>query len=430
MDLLTLNPSTYLPADMVQGWKSLVWTERFRKSGDFELKTENIEETLKMLPLGTFVTVRDSTEVMRVEGISIDESEAGADETDAPPIATFKGRTVESFLEKRRLAGDIQFDIGVNTGAVDSDGNLSVSEKPSDTRWQMLRKYYPYQAAALLIWNTVVDVEPVITGVSGSVDSIDKRHYTGDPRDIIPNLCVTITGPFNAPADDIWLELGNLYERVTELLEAGDIGLRAIRPPSVNTRVVSFNASGAMAITTVATQGKLRFDVYQGVNRTVGQTAYTPVIFSHATGDLLSSTYVYSSYDQINVAATDSDAWGVIEVQDTPGYEAVGWSRLIDYAAATTPQNKRGLAKYKKALQQEGYRRLRKQPPRIIFDAKVSPNAVPQYRKHYNLGDYVTVYGNYKIRKTMRCTEFIRVEDETGYAGYPTLIIPGSDQST
>jgi hypothetical protein len=43
------------------------------------------------------------------------------------------------------------------------------------------------------------------------------------------------------------------------------------------------------------------------------------------------------------------------------------------------------------------------------------------YRQDYNVGDIVAVNGNYDTNTVMRVTEFVEIQDENGYSGYPTL---------
>jgi len=41
MDVLRLNATTYFPDALIDSYKSCVWTERYGKSGDFQMKTNN-----------------------------------------------------------------------------------------------------------------------------------------------------------------------------------------------------------------------------------------------------------------------------------------------------------------------------------------------------------------------------------------------------
>lgn len=99
MNLITLG-SNNQPVDEVEGYNSLIWTERYRANGDFTLTTNKIDEIRTKLPLESFVSLQDSKEVMMVESHAIDADE------DGPDVLTVTGRTIETFLENRAVVLD------------------------------------------------------------------------------------------------------------------------------------------------------------------------------------------------------------------------------------------------------------------------------------------------------------------------------------
>jgi hypothetical protein len=44
-----------------------------------------------------------------------------------------------------------------------------------------------------------------------------------------------------------------------------------------------------------------------------------------------------------------------------------------------------------------------------------------QYRVDFSVGDLVTIQGDYNEVSTMRISEYVEIEDQNGYIGYPTL---------
>jgi hypothetical protein len=60
-----------------------------------------------------------------------------------------------------------------------------------------------------------------------------------------------------------------------------------------------------------------------------------------------------------------------------------------------------------------------------ITQADVSENTDLRYRRDYNIGDLVTVDGDFGSSAVMRVVEYAEVEDENGTSGHPTLAIPG-----
>jgi hypothetical protein len=43
------------------------------------------------------------------------------------------------------------------------------------------------------------------------------------------------------------------------------------------------------------------------------------------------------------------------------------------------------------------------------------------YRTDFNVGDIITVHGDYNETSVMRISEYVEIEDENGRTGYPTL---------
>lgn len=62
-----------------------------------------------------------------------------------------------------------------------------------------------------------------------------------------------------------------------------------------------------------------------------------------------------------------------------------------------------------------------------INSSDVSDNSNYRYRRDYNIGDLVTLDGNFGQKAVMRVSEYAEVEDENGESGHPTLSIPGED---
>jgi hypothetical protein len=47
-----------------------------------------------------------------------------------------------------------------------------------------------------------------------------------------------------------------------------------------------------------------------------------------------------------------------------------------------------------------------------------------QYRKDYDLGDLITIDGNFGTGSVMRVVEHVEIEDENGSSSHPTLAYP------
>jgi hypothetical protein len=59
-----------------------------------------------------------------------------------------------------------------------------------------------------------------------------------------------------------------------------------------------------------------------------------------------------------------------------------------------------------------------------ITQADVSNTTMYQYRRDYNIGDLVSIDGNFGQTAVMRVIEYAEIEDENGNSGHPTLALP------
>lgn len=100
MELVLLN-NEFRPSRLIEGWSSLVWTERYSSNGDFELVSNDISSIMTMLPLGgptsppVLVGIDESTVPMVVESHKIEKPK------NAPPRIVTSGRAFESVLDQR-----------------------------------------------------------------------------------------------------------------------------------------------------------------------------------------------------------------------------------------------------------------------------------------------------------------------------------------
>jgi hypothetical protein len=418
--------ATWSIDSIIQKWTSLIWTERYTEAGDFTLKTSNIEETREALPLRSFVSLLDSTETMIVEKQEISYDAFGV------PEMTVTGRSVESFFENRVLDGDYRSwdstagpaPIEYNSkGKLLSDGTAAEPE----ASWEMLRRYRDDQAAALIIWNTVVDNSQILTGVGGRNWDNSIKKLMGNSRDLLVNTIVSTTGSFSGSAQDQALSLGPLYQQLIDILTGGKLGIRTMRPvPGVgNVRVISFDNNAAEVRTIKANPQKLRFDIYQGNDKR------DSVILSHANGDLLNPRYVFTDEGYANIAAVDSDSWGRIDVNrdgDNQSRLASGFDRRVVYEKFDTPKNGRKTAEYQRMINRRGRAILAQSKKPAVFDGQVDVETGSRYKfgpsGDYYLGDLVTVRGRYGVNQTMRISEYVRTHDDTGESAYPTLALP------
>lgn len=413
MDVLRLDTETFEPnSDVIEGYSTMIWTERFRESGDFQMKTPMIKEMRELIPEGSLITLRDSREVMIVETNSIKKNDDGSAES------LIKGRTFETFLENRLLTGEYQ------------------------TPWEMRQDYTVQDAILVIIWNSIINPT-----------AVDVTHLAADAwphqpsEENLPNVMVAanieiISESRETVKDWItlqtWsLEMGEVYARVRDLLNLGNLGIRILRPNNIPTgTVVSVNSDGDIEKSDdTASTTDLKFEIYNGRNRSSvvsDVNPNTPVVFSYEAGDLADPEYLFSqqgfknyarvvsSSDFVEVWGLDTTKFGGYTGETRPKPEVMDLRALYVDAGTISDDVDDPIA----FMIQKGHAELKKANRIAILNAGISPLSQYKYKVDYDLGDTVSVAGDYGIKSPMVVSEVIRTEDDNGESEYPTLVVP------
>jgi hypothetical protein len=394
MDIFVLHPLTFLPTDLVENLTSKIWTERYSSPGEFEFTSEDIFGTLALLPKRTLVSHRDTAHVMIVEDHIL------KDEDDIKTL-TVKGRSYETFLTNRNIIGGKE-------------------AWPKKNAWKFLNDYNSVEAAAIVLWNHVVDNDPVITGVNENTQGLT---YVGHPEDILTGVKVTESvQDFTDDTDTLWLEPGDVYERAMDFIARGELGLRTLRPlwPAETYDRTTFNSLGVRSSVAIDNTENLLLDIYSGTDLA---TPFPKVSFNHYAGDLDGPEYLWTDTHYKNIAYV-SAVDGTVRAA-LPGVTLDGPTNLDRRVLYLDSDKEKGAdetnAEYDDRLRQWGRRQLRRYNERFIFQTEISPYAEYKYGEHYSLGDKVLLVGQYGVKSTMRIAEYIRTEDAEGDRGYPTL---------
>lgn len=403
------NP--WLPGNLVEGWTSLIWTERYTEAGEFQLKTPEVKETLALIPDGSLLCINESREVMRVESHSISTNDDGVEEL------TVSGRSYVTFLEERQVKADV----GIP--------------------YPMLQNYKVQDAIGVLLYAKLDSAGSLVdkTGGPEPQDGNEDIAVRISIRDHII-LQKAISGATPPDITDLqstqewYLENGDAYKFVLDWLRLGELGLRTLRPPNDLVHTVSVNDTGVISDVVGNTENMtLVFDLYNGRNRSITPSAVDPldpVIFRYDAGHLERPNYLFSRKGYKNYCRVVSSD-GQVYVWD--GDDGRGWPTNTAPVAAPI-----GTARYELSLdlgtldaavvdpvaymRQAGKTELKKRKRQVLVDGAISVNAPYEFGTDYYLGDYVTVMAEYDVMETMQVNEFVRSQDKDGYKAYPTLI--------
>lgn len=455
MDVLKLDPDTLLPTDLVENYSSMVWTERHVEDGEFELRTAKVAETREFLPEDTLISHLETDEVMKVETHTIEKDENNND------ILLLTGRAVKApLLEDRPMVG---YQYG--------------------KEWNAYQYYTNAEVITAVLWNYLIND----SGWNALLGSGPLN-----PAYRVPNLVITDSTSLSEDQRLWFFKDGDMYPQLKELLAVHNFGLRSIRPIGGSGDVVSLDTTvlsssrGLRTLTPTSDIQQLRLDLYQGVDRTRGQSVNMPVVFSYEFGDIDDPSYLFSSRNLKNMAIARSslstrEVWadtggltppavvptgadlrilyfdgGEPDAQEPEPFEFTPYPEPIPYPEGATQaemdeidaenaQNnaevdadnqqkmdahtkavaayQQRLVEFEAEVVEKALLELKKYNREIIFDGAISPLSTYKYREQYFLGDKVTLSAEYGVEKTMIVSEYVRTEDQTGDRGYPTLVL-------
>jgi len=367
MDLYLLNDQLQRE-EVVEGYESLIWTERYTAWGDFELKVPSTPIARNIFRADRFLCMSESTYVMKIETVIDNYDDEGR------RILEISGRTIESLLDDR--------------AAMPAIDDLTTTPK-----WELTGT--PGNIAREMFETICVD------HVLSAADAFP--FYTAG----------TILPSGNIPEPDdvvtILFDPDTLYGSLKKLCDLYNLGFRIVRNGDTS---------------------ELYFEIYTGSNRTASQTVYPAIIFSRALDNLANTAVLMSTAQIKNVAYVFAKNGSATVYSVGADTTATGFERRVLVVNANDIDTAAGL-ELDSQLAQRGLEELWKHRKIYQFDGEISQYNPLKYGVDYNLGDLVeqqdeTGFGNLVI-----VTEQIFVQDSEGFRSYPTLslyetLVPGT----
>jgi len=240
--------SLYRRIAVIDKFESLIWSERMRTAGDFELHILSSKTNRNLFVPGVDLSTNTSTRIMTIETVQDVTDDEGR------RLLKITGPSLENVLRQRIIA-DIDTGVWVRW--------VSDEDDPVAVATQMFHD---------ICVTGILDAGDVITGVT------EGSFY---PTDTIP-----------PPSEEIIYspDIQDLYTGLKDLSDVYTMGFRLVRHPVTNT---------------------LYFDVYMGTDRTTSQTTLKAVVFSPDLDNIRNTNKLMSSSLYKNVAyvvnATDHE---------------------------------------------------------------------------------------------------------------------------
>jgi hypothetical protein len=393
VDLYTLT-DTFLAADPVDEYVSAIWTERFTKHGDTQIVLPATAKNLEMLREGTYLALRGSKEVMKLETQSTENG-----------LLTVVGNTLDEavLMERFLWAQNPEF-----TGASGQDVSTRIADYTSDT-------HKPGEFMSHLVDKFVIN--PV---------NFDSAHAPASLTWAMEQIAELSLGDIDTSGDvqRLTAPTGPLYTALEQLAEQHKVGL-------------SLYLHSADADTGY----EFKFKTYKGLDRTSGQSTNELVRLTPELDGISDLKEVRSIAQFKNVVYVYYQGEVTKHLLDPTQPEPVGLDRrvLVTDAAGepvgrkVTTSNWWGGPQYgdvvvgpaeiaafreqnaKDALANHNYIRS--------IDGKTSPISEYKFGTHYFLGDLIELEGVTGNVAKAQITEFIRSHDKNGEKSYPTISV-------
>lgn len=416
MELMTLN-ADFQPDKLIENYNSLIWTERYAKSGDFEIKSNDVNYLINTLKLDvegahSYVTLRESSVPMVVEVHKIEKPKGAA------PIITITGRSFETVLERRGSVNALP-------AATVYPAWMIQAAKESDAAYEAMRV-------------VLGDVARTLSGVT----VLPTLSPAVSPNDAIPEIDLTLPADYQVTdwsalvtysIGDVAVYSGNLYTAIASginqqpdiqptywTLMNASTGLTSVASQSYEispkdlytavTDLINTNYHGLKAVRPLPGGTKVGIEIYNGADLT------NIVVFDARFDQMDSATYLLSEQGSTNVGYVYGSN-GSQSVLKTAAPEPSGLDRrvlVLDESSDNTVNTS-------DIRRTRGLIELYKYNSTALFDGEVAAQVAAGYNVDYFLGDILRLDGEYGLSENVRVAEFIRTSDSTGDKAYPAF---------
>lgn len=358
------HPTKMEQGEIINGLKSKLWIERFFQEGEFTLVAPLGSGIAVDLPPGTFISHVDTKQIMMVENHDLKV------ERNKEPDVIITGRSLEVLLEGRV--------VGATRAGPTPAGGANRDYTVSDAApWLQLR--------SLILAHT--------QGLTNVDDELPWIHATTDIADVTP----VITNKT--------YKVGALSAAVRESLDSYALGIASVRP------------SDFPIVGTVPPAGSSYLNIY-------GTRINTDTVFAYDLGEVDRAEYLWSNKKLKNTAIVIGK-WVIQRVDVGPVKEARRMIYVdgtsIDDSYTTTPTGGT-LTQIQAEMTKRGQEAIDSHNEIVLSKAEASDRITRlRYRIDYQLGDIVTVTGDFGTESHRLVSEYVEIEDEKGISGQPTF---------
>lgn len=366
MEPFTLDRS-YKKQSVIDAFKSIIWTERYYGDSEVELVVSATPDMFLKLPLGTFLGLNNSQEIMILETMNIEDG-----------LIKFNGISLLQWMNNRFVRA---------------------SSAHEDRYW------YIEGTPGWLVWNILYSM---CAAASGYLNGTIYTAIDNPQRLAIPGLGLRDYDNTGASVK-VGVPYGPVYDSMKEIATTYEIGMQLLVDPDPTY--------------------PLQFRSYRGLDRTSGQTINLPVRFSPQMDSFTDIKELQSqaAFKTLVYAFAPSNPDGLATIPGkstltSPDYTGFDLRALLEFAEdITTDQVGANAAILLSILNSRALDQLMNHKFVQAVDGEIVPDNQFQYGIHYNLGDVIEVQGNTGVVQSARVTEYIRSQDAAGEKAYPTV---------
>lgn len=413
---------------IIDTYKSCIWANRYKETGDCELYVEATTEKMNLLAKGNYLIRNDDEMVCQIKKIELDT------DTENGNYLIVTGHDVKKFLDQRVLWGTSSVDGNVEDYLRDivnrTLGNPNLSARQLK-KANGQRLFYLGDKANFT----------EITTEQNSYDNVGE---------LVREKCQKYNWGYKVILSDnnLYFKLYKGTNRSNSVIFSDDFeNLKATKYIEDDTNLgnvalVAGEGEGSDRARNVSgyAEGVDRYEIYvdaKDISRTITWGELTNM---YPTTDQGGHGYIYTTSPQqaitykmdiIDIQIVDDNQLTELKIAYPNGkvitkesntyyqiYDVIIADLTSDSPASGDSVILRDVV-YAVYLLNRGYEKLSEYGSTKSFEGSVEPNVTFKYKKDYFLGDEVTVQNEYGISVKARIVEVVEVDDDNGYSVEP-----------
>jgi hypothetical protein len=354
--------------NIIDEFGSIIWTERYYGDSEVELVVPSNEDMFRKLPVGTFLGMDKSDEIMILETMNIEDGNI-----------KYKGISLLPWMNNRF----------VRASAPHEDRYWYIEGTPGNLLW-------------IILYNMCVGTSPYLNGTIPI--GVDNPQLLA-----IPGLGLR---DYDKTGDSVKVGIpyGPVYDAMKEIATTYQIGMQIVKDLSDPTYPIQFRSYRGLDRTSNQTDNPpVRFspqmDSFTNIKELQSIAAFKTLVYAFAPGNPEGLATTPGKSSMTGTEYTGFDLRALLVFADDVTTDMVGGSSanlvsILNSRAFDARANNR----FVKAV-----------------DGEIVPDNQFQYGVHYNLGDILEVQGNTGVVQDARVTEYIRAQDASGEKSYPTV---------